>query len=80
MSLKQSHDKLHNACFIAEHPCYLKKRLYFVMVCKTTKFLQCFLFCRLKNTRCYAEIWNKAIFKNDVLKKFCDCWGFAPAG
>ena len=45
------------------------------MACISTKFSQRFLFRSLKNTRCYAEIWSKAAYKNEILKKFCDCRG-----
>ena len=41
----------------------------------STKFSQRFLFSSLKNTRCFAEIWSKAAYKNEILKKFCDYWG-----
>ena len=48
------------------------------MVCITVQFSHCFLFCSLKNTRCYAEIWSKAAYNNEIPKKFCDCWGLTP--
>ena len=42
-----------------------------------TKFSQSLWQC--KNTRCYAEIWSKATYKNELSKKnFSNCLDFAP--
>ena len=43
--------------------------------------MQCFLFCSFtfKATHCYAQIWNKATYKNEILEEFGDCWGLTPA-
>ena len=47
---------------------------------KVVTLSQCFLFFNLKNTCCYTEISSKATNKNEVSKKFCNCWGLTPAG